>query len=404
MSARLWGAVASVIFALLLIWVAFLSFGPESVVVPSVNVKPAPGGPAAATRDIGSEQILAKRTQLQAEPAVAKGDEVVALSRGADAALVMEQGVNNGRALVRGWLEQVPAKDQNMLQPPAFREGRSSLPYRNADVLVQPQGRDFRRARNDQILYGGGWLIFGTGLALALFLWGRGRIKIAEGESGETVLRFNAVERANHWMTASAFILMALTGLVILYGKWLLLPLMGAEAFSSLARASAWTHMAAAVPFVLGVLLMIVLWVGENILTRVDWEWLKRGGGLMRDDGNNPPAARFNAGQKLMFWSVVLGGIGLLVTGVMLMFPFYWVGYSGMQWSQALHAGLGVAMVALIIGHVYIGTVGMVGAISAMWSGRVDRNWAKEHHRIWFEKLRGGGETGASPERSARRA
>lgn len=402
MTARLWGAVASVVFALLLFWVAYLSFGPESVVVPSVNVRPAAQGSAAAARAIGSEQLLAERTRLQDEAAVAKGDAVVALQKNADTGLVMQQGVENGRALVRGWLEQVP-KDGKLLQPPAYRDGRATLPYRVSDVLVQPQGRDFRRARNDQIRYGGGWLIFGTSLALALFLWGRGRIRTVEGESGETVLRFNELERANHWMTASAFLLMALTGLVILYGKALLLPWMGAEAFSSLASASAWTHMASAVPFVLGLLMMIVLWIAENIPTRLDWEWLKRGGGFLRDDGNNPPAARFNAGQKIMFWGVVLGGTALLVTGLALMFPFYWFGYSGMQWSQAIHGAVGLAMVALIIGHIYIGTVGMEGAIDAMWSGRVDRNWAKEHHRIWFERLMRRGEVEPAPSEATTR-
>ncbi len=388
-TARIWGAIASVVFALLLIWVAAISFGPESVVVPSVNVKPVSGTVPGPTKVLGSEQILAQRTRLQAEPAVARGDEVTEIKKNSDTELMMQPGVDDGRKLVRGWLEQVPRGDAKLLKEAEYRQGRSSLPYREADVLMQPQGRDFRQAHNDQIRYGGGWVIFGTALALALFLFGRGRIKTVEGESGVTVERFSALERGNHWMTASSFILMALTGLIILYGKPLLIPLIGAAAFSSLASASAWIHMASAVPFVLGVVLMIILWMRENVFSHVDWEWLKRGGGFLRDDGNNPPAPRFNAGQKIVFWSVVLGGIGLLLTGIVLMFPFYWFGYTGMQWSQIIHAGLGLAMVALILGHIYIGTVGMEGAISAMWSGRVDRNWAKEHHSIWFRQLRG---------------
>jgi len=390
MSVRTWGLVASVISFLLLAWVAVLSLGPESIVVPSVHVSArnasagtGAGQSSGTAAPTSAERSLAERTRLQAESSVASGASSLAIGSQGER-LVMTPGVANGRATVRDWLSQKP---DGLLQQPEFRTGVASLPYREANVLVQPQGRTFRRAHNDQVRYGGGWIIFGMCLALALFLLGRGRIRTVEGESGETVLRFNAFERGNHWMTAGAFIIMAVTGLVILYGKPLLLPLIGAGPFSSLARASAWVHMASAVPFVLGLLLMLVLWVGGNLPARLDWEWLKRGGGFLRDDGDNPPARRFNAGQKLMFWGAILGGAALTATGLSMMFPFYWLGYTGMQWAQVLHASIALAMVALIIGHIYIGTVGMQGAIDAMWSGRVDRNWAREHHSLWLREL-----------------
>jgi formate dehydrogenase subunit gamma len=276
-----------------------------------------------------------------------------------------------------------------MLKERGDVKGDSSLPYREAASFQQPGGRDWRRVHNDQVRYGGGWLLFGTIFALAFFLLARGRIKVAEGFSGETVERFGATERTNHWMTATSFILMGLTGLVLIYGKPLLIPLIGEPAFGDVAYWSAWLHMSFAVPFVLGILIMIALWLVDNLPTRLDWEWLKRGGGFMRDDGHNPPARKFNAGQKIVFWGVTLGGLLMLASGLSLMFPFYWFGYDGMQTTQIVHACIALLMIALIFGHIYIGTIGMEGAIEAMWSGHVDRNWAKEHHSIWFERITG---------------
>ena len=207
---------------------------------------------------------------------------------------------------------------------------------------------DWRRSHNEDIYYSGGWLLFGVLFALAMFLFARGRIRIAEGPAGTTLERFNALERANHWMTAGSFIMMALTGLVILYGKTLLLPLLGGLAYGNLASASVWLHMASAAPFVIGIFAMILLWVRDNIPTKLDWQWIKHGGGFLERDGENPPAKKFNAGQKIVFWGVVIGGIAALSTGLLLMFPFFWLDYSGMQWAQLTHAMIGLLMIALI--------------------------------------------------------
>jgi formate dehydrogenase subunit gamma len=252
---------------------------------------------------------------------------------------------------------------------------------------MQPQGRTWRDVHNDKLAYGGGIYVLGITALIALFLAWRGRIPVAEGESGERLQRFNAFERANHWLTAGSFILMALTGLVILYGNGLIRPWLGASAYSELARVSAWSHMAFAVPFAIGVVVMIFVWIRQNLPERLDWAWLKQGGGFMRNDGNNPPARKFNAGQKIVFWGVALAGLALIVTGVGLMFPFFWSGYTGMQLAQSLHTAIALLLIGLIIGHIYIGTIGMQGAIDAMWSGWVDRNWAKEHHSLWYRTI-----------------
>ncbi|MGE0698506.1 MAG: formate dehydrogenase subunit gamma [Hyphomicrobiaceae bacterium] len=385
MTVKLWAALAALVSAALLAAIVYAGLTTSPLVRPTVGarIEGKAGGPPAAA---SAGQVLADRTRAQAEASVADGVTSSAIgSRGAR--ITLDAPVKRPSETVGQWRSEVPASAK-ILQPSTYRSGISSLPYREADVLVQPQGREFRQARNEWVRYIGGIVIFLVCLALAVFLLWRGRIGAEEAESGRTVLRFDAFERAMHWMTATAFLVMALTGVVILYGKSLLLPLMGPSAFSGLAQASAWAHMAAAAPFVLGVLLMVARWLPGNLPTRADWNWLRKFGGFLHENSDNPPVDRFNAGQKLVFWGVVLGGSALAASGVMLMLPFFAAGYTGMQLTQLLHAGLGLAMIALIIGHIYIGSVGMVGAFQAMWSGLVDRNWAASHHKLWLDRLR----------------
>lgn len=380
-AARLAGAITAAILGLLLVWLAIASIGQEDLVKPTVGVRlsETEASPQSSVQD-----ILAARTRLMDDRHETGEQAFPPLSRG-DHQLTMSPGVLESTDLVRDW--QTNRAGADILRTREDVVGTSSVPYVNADLLQQPGGRAWRRVHNDQVRYGGGWLIFGVAFALAVFLFVRGRIKIAEGWSGRTVERFSAIERANHWMTASAFIVMGLTGLIIIYGKPLLLPLVGEAALGEIAWWSVWLHMASAVPFTLGIILMAWLWLRQNLPTWLDWEWLKRGGGFLGDDGNNPPARRFNAGQKVVFWGVVLSGLALLATGIVLMFPFYWFDYDGMQAAQTIHAVIALAMVGLILGHIYIGTIGMEGAFDAMWSGDVDRNWAKEHHSIWYREI-----------------
>ncbi len=336
------------------------------------------GGKADNPAGVSAQAELTARTDMQRWPGETAHPPpgVRALGSPASSPQIGEQRVREW------WADK--RTNQDILDQPRFREGFASLPEPERGVLVQPQGRTWRHLHTVTLFYGGALYIFGVSLLIALFLAVRGPISIAEGASSETVKRFSALERANQWLTALSFLMMALTGLVILYGNSAIRPWLGSSLYAELARASAWSHMTFAVPFVLGVLVMIVLWTRQNLWERLDWQWLKGGGGFLRTDGKNPPARKFNAGQKLVFWSVVLGGLSLTVTGAGMMFQFLWTGYTGMQIVQSLHAAIALLMVGLIIGHIYIGTVGMEGAFSAMWSGWVDRNWAKEHHSLWY--------------------
>jgi formate dehydrogenase subunit gamma len=253
--------------------------------------------------------------------------------------------------------------------------------------LQQPQGRDFRAFHEGALPWIGGIAVVGMLVLLALFYFVRGRIRTRAPAANIRILRFNALERLTHWVTATAFIVLAITGLNFVFGKRLLMPLIGADAFSSWSQWAKYAHDFFSWAFMLGIVIMLVIWVWENLPDRYDAHWLRAGGGFFdKSNRTHPPAARFNAGQKLIFWAVVLGGAALSVSGIFMLFPFWFTDVNGMQLAQTIHAVVGVLMVAVILGHIYIGTLGMEGAYEAMGSGTVDLNWAREHHSAWAEK------------------
>lgn len=384
---RIGAALAAALCIGLLVLVARASFAPDLLVVPVGGVTD--GGPQddlPAGAAIYGE--LVERTELQRWRGVSGPSPAQPAPEGTrlDPAAQAEGAVPDDAARVQNWLA-ARDRDWSLLQQPEFIRGEVNLPDARGEVLVQPQGRDWRRLHNDTLYHAGGWIIFGFGLVVALFLLLRGRIPLEIGFSGRPVLRFPPLERGNHWMTATSFIMLALTGLIILYGRDLIKPWLGAVLYRDLAAASLYLHVAFAIPFVIGILLMAAFWLRQNLPERTDLPWLAQFGGFLSNRPVKPPAHRFNAGQKLIFWGVVGGGLLLFASGLGLLYPFYWTDVIGMQWALGIHTGLALLMVALIIGHIYIGTVGMVGAFDAMWSGEVDRNWAEEHHRLWLAEL-----------------
>jgi len=393
--ARISGAIAAIVLAVLLGVTIQGATRPQSLVMPTGGVTDR-GPQDTVPVSEKAHQVLVERTRLQmwrgvTGPAPGESRDVTIAGQPLDG---MERSATPAPELVRSWLAQRDA-NWDLLRQRAYLAGRVNLPEPLAAVLQQPQGRDWRRLHNEQVFFGGGIVIFGAAFLLALYLAIRGRIRTKAGLSGETVDRFNLLERWNHWITAVSFVLLALTGLLLLYGQYFLKPMLGAPAYRDWATFSVYLHVISAIPFVLGVLLMIVLWLRENGITRVDWRWLARAGGLF--GGGEPSAYRFNAGQKAIFWAVVLSMLVLLGTGLSLIFPFAWLGYTGMQWVQLVHASIALIMIGIMLGHIYLGTVGMEGAFDAMWSGRVDRTWAREHHDRWYEQEVAGG--GAGPRR-----
>ncbi|WP_448207425.1 formate dehydrogenase subunit gamma [Azospirillum sp. sgz302134] len=295
---------------------------------------------------------------------------------------------------VQAQLYQVPgqnpatSKEQvDLYQTPNDKTtGTVSIPDGKLSVLMQPEGREWREFRTHWLRIVAGVMTLGVIALLILFYLYRGTIRIHGGRSGRLVKRFDWVDRFVHWATAVSFIIMALTGLVVTFGRPVLIPLIGHQAFTSVADASKYLHNFFSVPFVIGLVLIFVSWIRDNIPERADLVWLKTMGGILSKQGEHPEAGRFNAGQKGIFWAVVLGGLTLAVSGFLLMMPFAVTGIGGMQILHVVHGVVASIMIAIIIAHIYIGTVGMEGAFDAMGTGRVDENWAKDHHRRWYEE------------------
>jgi formate dehydrogenase subunit gamma len=272
----------------------------------------------------------------------------------------------------------------NALRGGGTIDGRVSIPDRKSGTLIQPGGREWREFHEVTLRWIGAITILGILVVLVAFYLIRGTIRIEPGRSGRTLVRFTAFERAVHWMTAACFIVLAISGLNITFGKSLLLPLIGPEAFTAWSQWGKYAHNYLSFPFTIGVVLIFLMWIAWNIPSKVDVEWIKRGGGMVGDD--HPPAHLFNPGQKMIYWVVVIGGGLAAVTGYLLMFPFYATDMAGMQVAQIIHGVVGLLFVAAMLVHIYMGTVGEEGAFEGMWDGTVDEAWAKQHHSLWLEE------------------
>jgi formate dehydrogenase subunit gamma len=274
--------------------------------------------------------------------------------------------------------------------------GRITIPDAMASSLIQPAGRDWRDFQRSKLPIIGGVAIIGMVALLAIFLMVRGRVRVRQGFSGTKILRFASVERFTHWLTASCFIVLALSGLNISFGRSLILPLFGAEAFATMSAYAKLAHNYLAFPFMLGLVIMFLIWIKDNIPGRLDLEWLKQGGGILFK-GKHPQAKRFNAGQKGIFWIVIVGGVLMSLSGWFLLFPYLPANVTALQFWTVIHAVIAMLFIAAMLGHIYIGTIGMEGAFDAMGTGEVDLNWAKEHHALWVEEEQAKGHAPSGP-------
>lgn len=297
-----------------------------------------------------------------------------------------------------GWSDAASGRrhmDRHYLIPPG------TMPEQN--VILQRGGNTWRTLRNGPLAWWAAalWMLVPLGLLVA---WAATRPdRHAPPDSGREVLRFDGWQRAVHWATALSFLALALTGLVMLYGKKLLLPWMGHGLFSWIALAGKYVHNVVGPLFILSSVLMFATFLRHNRFCKEDWAWVRRAGGLI---GEGPaPAGYFNAGEKLWFWfGVAVLGLVMSITGLILDFPY--LGEVGsavgttryvQQWAHGLHL-LGAAFyVAATLGHIYMGTLGTPGTYRGMRHGTVDEAWARKHHRLWYEDLQTRGAAAVAP-------
>jgi formate dehydrogenase subunit gamma len=279
----------------------------------------------------------------------------------------------------------------------------SSLPDPEAAVLIQPKaqfpgqarpttaGEAWRQYRNGPLTFYGGWLLVVVVIALAAVYFSFGQIKLAAPRSGRLIERFTSVERMAHWSMAISFVILAVTGLLLLFGKYVVLPVLGHTVFGWIAYAGKNVHNFVGPVFSLSVIVFFIIYVKDNLPKASDIKWIARVGGLIGK--HELPSGRFNAGEKLWFWGgVVVLGLILTASGFFLNMIFPVVEYSrgNMQVANLIHLVAAVLVTAVSLGHIYMGTIGQEGAYEAMRDGYVDDTWAKEHHELWYDDVASG--------------
>lgn len=311
----------------------------------------------------------------------------------AGAALAQSPAVNPKDAdYARDQQKQQAAQPLN--NQPVWKEVRSGAPQvttvrgRETNVLIQPEGQTWRALRVP-IAAAGGWLLALAVLGLMGYYAWRGPVELHGNPTGRVIERFTAVKRTAHWAMGISFVVLAVTGLVVTFGKAVLLPLIGYTLFSWLATISKTLHNFVGPLFTIALPIFIILFVRDNLPKAHDMQWLAKFGGMLDRTGKtHVPTGKFNAGEKALFWLLVCGlSVVLVVTGLILDFPNFDQTRATMQLMNLIHMGAALVAIAMACAHIYLGTIGMRGAYEAMRYGYVDEAWAKEHHEYWYNDV-----------------
>jgi formate dehydrogenase subunit gamma len=282
--------------------------------------------------------------------------------------------------------------------------GVTNLPGIENGTLVQPfvqypgsslttAGEAWRQVRNQWILPYGGSLLLITVLAGGIFYWRKGPLGGHHEDSGRRIERFTPMERAAHWSNATAFVLLAVSGLVMAFGKFFLLPILGGTLFGWLSYALKTLHNFVGPLFAVSLVIVLITFVKDNFATAADWVWLRKGGGMLGGDGHEIPSHRFNAGEKgVYWWGAFFPGLLIVISGLVLNKLLPGLDYlrTDMQLAHMVHAIAAIFMMVVLLGHIYMGTLGVKGALGAMKTGWVDEGWAREHHELWYNDVKAG--------------
>lgn len=272
----------------------------------------------------------------------------------------------------------------------AATEGTSQVKSVDSGILINVAGEDWRRFRMEMLMPYGAYFMAAIIGAIVLFFLVQGKTRLPGGRSGELLLRFNLNQRTAHWFAAGIFWLLGITGLILLYGRFVLIPLLGAEGFSITASACKEMHNLIGPLFLLAVLALLVLYVKDNFFNRGDLTWMAKGGGMF---GGHVNAGRFNAGEKTWFWLVMIFGFALCITGLILDFAVFGQGREIMALSHVIHGISALLLISVSFGHIYLGTAGVEGTLEGMTTGYVDASWAKSHHDQWYDEMSAEGKT-----------
>jgi formate dehydrogenase subunit gamma len=265
--------------------------------------------------------------------------------------------------------------------------GYTAVRGQETDVLIQSRGQTWRELRNGPVTVLGAIMVVGMLLALAAYHLKTGGAKL-EHRTGRKILRWAVSDRVLHWYTAVLFIILAITGLSLLWGRYVMIPLLGKEGFAVWANIAKPVHDYLSLAFTAGLVVMLLKWFHHNVPASYDREWFKQAGGYF--GGGHPPAGFANAGEKMYYWVLVVGGTALVVSGFYLLFPNLGFERAAMQNANIIHGASALLLCTAVIAHIYLGTLGSEGALEGMISGEVDEGWARQHHNVWLEEVQQG--------------
>ncbi len=267
-------------------------------------------------------------------------------------------------------------------------QGSSQVKGVDSNLLINVEGDRWARFRVNQLVNFGAIALAGIVLLLLAFYVIRGKVGVEEGLSGRMVHRFTDYERIIHWVLALVFLLLAITGFILLLGRPFILPFLGKEVFAVFASASKEGHNLFGPVFIVSLLMMLFSFAKRNIYEKGDMTWLLRGGGLIGK--SHVTGGFFNMGEKTWYWIVILVGLVISVSGVILVSPSLGQGRVIMELSHVIHVGAAIILMAISLGHMYLGSIGSEGTLESMKTGYVDINWVAAHHDRWVKEIHDG--------------
>jgi formate dehydrogenase subunit gamma len=263
-------------------------------------------------------------------------------------------------------------------------EGSTSVRGRETNELIQAEGQKWRETRSQLIATYGSWWLALILLALTTFYLAKGKVRL-EQFTGIKVLRWTRFERIMHWSVGILFITLAVSGVSLLWGRAVLIPLLGKNAFAGYAELAKFLHNYLALLFFAGLVVMLIVWLRQSLFVKADWEWLKKLGGYF--SGSHISTGKVNAGEKLWYWSLFIAGSALCISGFYMLFPNFGWERETVQISNIVHSVCGIYLIGFVFLHIYLGTIGNEGALEGMTSGEVDAGWARQHHDLWYKEI-----------------
>lgn len=313
------------------------------------------------------------------------GNTLLVLMIAIVALMISGSGIHQGLSAASGAKAEMTNPRANFWR--AVRDGQAgvtSVQGAERNVLIQNGGENWRRIRNGLVAGISPWLLAVVFFTVMLFFLIHGPDKLLEPPSGETLERWSLPHRLLHWYTALLFVIMGVTGLSMLFGRAVAIPVFGHSAFAATMSTAIKIHNYGGPLFLAGLLIEIIVWFRSNIPKQIDFDWFKSLGGML-GNGPRPHAEKINGGSKGWFWFTVFAGLTVGVSGLIMDFPEFGQSRGLMQMAHVIHASFAVVFVAGALGHIYLGTIGAEGTFESMWRGKVSVQWAKQHNDLWYE-------------------